>query len=106
MKNAAAEQVIEDTVIDETFKGLVSPAQILGIGREDIGEGRPGEILVGAVVDFAAKGGFTALDNARTTEDNDNVAVSVNKADRLSIQEVKDLASEKPDAGKTSDIKE
>jgi D-lyxose ketol-isomerase len=90
MGNAQVNTAIEDSVIDETFKGVVSPAEIHRLGREEIVENRPGDVLVDAVKAFSAKGGF-----ARTAgvQIDDGVKVSREAGGRLDLDTAKDVAA-------------
>lgn len=55
-------------VIDETFAGLVSPAEVHSIGRPDLTTDRPGDVLVDEVRRFEAEGGFKEIARARAEE--------------------------------------
>ena len=90
MANAQVNTVIEDSVIDETFKGVVSPSEIHRLGREDIVENRPGDVLIDAVKAFSAKGGFTRADGAPIE---DGVKVSQDLSGRVDLNEAKDIAA-------------
>lgn len=57
--------VTDTDVIDDTFVGLASPAEIHSIGRPDISEGRPGNLLVEEVARFEQEGGFKELAKER-----------------------------------------
>jgi hypothetical protein len=84
MTTTQANAVIEDSIIDDTFKGLISPLEVHSMGREDITEDRPGDVLVAEVKQFAAAGGFHS--KAKLTQD-DEVKTSINKTGRVSIED-------------------
>jgi len=52
-------------VIDDSFAGLVAPAEIHRMGRPDVKEGRPGDVLVAEVARFEREGGFKRLAKER-----------------------------------------
>lgn len=55
-------------VIDDTFAGLVTPQEVHRMGRPDIKEGRPGDVLVAEVARFESEGGFRKLAEERGKE--------------------------------------
>jgi hypothetical protein len=57
-----------EPVIDLDFAGLSAPQATFKMGRDDITEGRPGDILVGAVRDAKANGVFAALQADRDSQ--------------------------------------
>jgi hypothetical protein len=57
-----------EPVIDLDFIGLSAPQTVFKIGREDITETRPGDVLVAAVRDAKANGVFAALQADRDAE--------------------------------------
>jgi len=52
-------------VIDDTFAGLAAPVEMHRMGRPDIEEGRPGDVLVAEVARFESEGGFKKLARER-----------------------------------------
>lgn len=58
-------ELIDQQVIDETFAGLSSPSEVHAMGRPDLKTGRPGDVLVRAVSEFDAAGGFREISKAR-----------------------------------------
>lgn len=90
MGNAQVNTAIEDSIIDETFKGVVSPSEIHRLGREDIVENRPGDVLVDAVKAFSSKGGFTRAEGVQIE---DGVKVSQEAGGRVDLEEAKDIAA-------------
>jgi len=56
----------KETIIDETFAGLVAPSETHSVGRPDIDKDRPGDILVAEVRKFGAEGGFRRIAEERT----------------------------------------
>lgn len=56
---------VAEPVIDLDFAGLSAPQAIFSIGRDDLKEDRPGDILVGAVREAKANGVFAALQAER-----------------------------------------
>lgn len=103
MGKPQVETTIEDSVIDETFKNVVSPTEIHRLGREDIVENRPGDVLVDAVTRFAAKGGFAKTEGVVVE---DGVKVSQGAAGRLDLEAAKDLAAGIEVDGTTVEIKD
>ena len=49
-------KTLDAGVVDETFEGLTKPHEVHAMGRPDIAEGRPGDVLVEAVRRFADAG--------------------------------------------------
>ncbi|MBY3151036.1 hypothetical protein HFO56_01160 [Rhizobium laguerreae] len=90
MGKPQADTTIEDSIIDETFKNVVSPTEIHRLGREDIVENRPGDVLIDAVTKFASKGGFSKPVGVPSE---DGVKVSQDAAGRLDLEAAKDLAA-------------
>lgn len=97
------ETAIEDSVIDETFRNVVSPIEVHRLGREDITENRPGDVLVQAVTSFAAKGGFNRADG-KTVADDVNVSIDANG--RMGLDDAHEVALGANAEIKTSDIAE
>ncbi len=81
---------IEESLIDDSFRDLVSPVAIHRMGREDIVENRPGDVLVEAVSRFAAKGGFK---RSEKTEVEADVKVSVGVVGRIGLDAAKELVA-------------
>ena len=102
MQKAVLEQV-EDSVIDETFKNLANPAEVHRLGREDIVEGRPGDILVEAVRTHAAAGGF---DRKGEMPAEDGVRTSTSAKGRIALDEARVMAAGVEAEIKTSEISE
>lgn len=61
-------KTLDAGVVDETFEGLTKPHEVHAMGRPDIAEGRPGDVLVEAVRRFADAGGFADLRERRESE--------------------------------------
>lgn len=97
------EAPIEDSIIDETFRGLVNPSETHRLGREDIVANRPGDVLVDAVSKFSAKGGFSRKDGTKTAE---AVNVSVANAGRVTLDIAQDLSKSSDLDSKTSELSE
>ena len=94
---------IEDSVIDDTFRNVANPLEIHRLGREDIVDNRPGDVLVDAVKRFSAKGGFA---KNSTPETDDGVKVSIEAAGRLGIEDAKDVTVGAETEFKNSDAPE
>lgn len=90
MGNAQAITTMEDSVIDETFKNVANPVEIHRLGREDIVENRPGDVLVDAVKAFSAKGGFARVEGVQIE---DGVKVSQDAEGRIDLDLAKDIAA-------------
>jgi D-lyxose ketol-isomerase len=103
MGKPQVDTTIEDSVIDETFKNLVSPTEIHRLGREDITENRPGDVLVDNVTKFAARGGFSKAEGVVVE---DGVKVSQDAAGRLDLEAAKELATGVEVDGTTVEIKD
>jgi hypothetical protein len=103
MANAQANNAIEEIVIDESFKNVASPVEIHRLGREDIVENRPGDVLVNAVKEFSAKGGFVRAEEAEIL---DGVKVSQDAAGRVDLEIAKDIAAGVNHDAATTEIKE
>lgn len=96
-------ETIEDSVIDATFRGVSAPQEIHRMGREDITENRPGDVLVDAVKRFTAVGGFSrAAEAARE----DGVNVSISRDKRLDLAQAEDLVKGADNEIKTSETPE
>lgn len=62
-------QIDEGNVIGLDLASLTrEPQAVFELGREDIVEGRPGQILLSEVRNFQASGGFRALEEQRDKE--------------------------------------
>jgi hypothetical protein len=90
MGNAQVITTMEDSVIDETFKNVANPVEIHRLGREDIVENRPGDVLVDAVKAFSAKGGFARAEGVQIE---DGVKVSQDAEGRVDLDLAKDIAA-------------
>lgn len=97
------DEAIDDAIIDDSFKNVANPVEIHRLGREDIVNNRPGDVLVGAVVDFAANGGFARPGNVPAE---DGVKVSNAVKGRIDLDQAKDLATGQDIEAKSSEIKE
>ncbi len=96
-----------EPVIDLDFAGLVTPQNVFKMGREDLTEGRPSDILVGAVREAKANGVFAALQADRDSQlENDKKAdAKIGKrvfdskeiAAHLTDQPAKEIAADKQD---------
>nr|WP_250807935.1 hypothetical protein [Neorhizobium tomejilense] len=102
MSKSSAE-TIEDSVIDETFRGVSAPQEIHRLGREDLTENRPGDVLVDAVKRFAAKGGFNRESGSL---DNDGVNVTISNPVRIGLDQARELANRDDAEIKTSETPE
>jgi hypothetical protein len=78
-------------VIDLDFAGLSAPQTTFKMGRDDITEDRPGDILVGAVRDAKANGVFAALQADRDSQVDQDSKVDAKVGKRLF--ESKEIAS-------------
>jgi cysteine synthase len=96
-------ETIEDSVIDATFRGVSAPQEIHRMGREDITENRPGDVLVDAVKRFAAGGGFTRA--AEAVRD-DGVNVSISSGSRIDLAHAEELVRSASVENKTSETPE
>lgn len=59
---------VAEPVIDLDFAGLSAPQAVFAIGRDDIKEDRPGDILVNAVREAKSNGVFAALQAERDSK--------------------------------------
>ncbi|MDW9478813.1 hypothetical protein GOB57_08870 [Sinorhizobium meliloti] len=103
MANAQVDTTIEDSVIDETFKKVATPTEIHRLGREDIVQNRPGDVLVDAVRAFSAKGGFTRKEGVEIA---DGVKISQEVDGRMDLDLAKDIAAGIELDGATTEIKD
>lgn len=86
------ENPIVDDIIDETFKGLSSPSATFDMGRKDITTDRPGAVLIDAVKNHTAAGGFSQ--HTPSVEEDDIITSQKNK-NRMSISDLKDIHENK-----------
>jgi hypothetical protein len=89
MGKPQVDTTIEDSIIDESFKNVVSPTEVHRLGREDITENRPGDVLIDAVTKFAAKGGFSRTEGVQA---DDGVKISQQVDGRIDLELAKDLS--------------
>ena len=73
-------------IIDETFKGLTSPSEVYKMGRDDLSENRPGNVLVEEVKKHSAAKGFRKLSGG---DELDDVITSQKHGKRVTLDELK-----------------
>lgn len=103
MVSVQGNNAVESAVIDETFRNVVDPVVIHRMGREDIVENRPGDVLVEEVKAHAARGGFA---REQSPAIDDGVKVSQAKEGRLDLEAARELAAGIDSEASANEIKD